>query len=102
MREYPETMKAFCYIIFSEKLNRYYIGSTELQVTERLKMHNEHHYGRKKFTAAASDWMIYLEIECDSILKARNIESFIKRMKTRRFIESLKNPKRVDWLLENC
>ncbi|MFB6341523.1 GIY-YIG nuclease family protein [Saccharicrinis sp. FJH62] len=63
-------MKAYCYIIFSEKLNRYYIGSIELEVEVRLKMHNERHYGRTKFTAAANDWVVYLEIECESISKA--------------------------------
>ena len=65
-------------------------------------MHNRQHYGKTKFTAAANDWVVYLEIECESVSKARNIESFIKRMKTRRFIESLKNPNRIEWLRDNC
>ncbi|MBN1821507.1 MAG: GIY-YIG nuclease family protein [Prolixibacteraceae bacterium] len=60
-------MLAFTYILFSRKLNRYYIGSTELEPEERLKLHLAKNYGNKKFTSKVHDWEIFLCIECENI-----------------------------------
>ncbi|MCF8358973.1 MAG: GIY-YIG nuclease family protein, partial [Prolixibacteraceae bacterium] len=44
-------MKAFAYILFSEKLNRFYVGSTHESIEQRLEKHNQHSYGNHRFTA---------------------------------------------------
>ncbi|MFN4284874.1 MAG: GIY-YIG nuclease family protein [Lacibacter sp.] len=36
-------MKFHPYILYSAKLNRYYIGSTYDDLQERLRQHNAHH-----------------------------------------------------------
>ncbi len=47
------------YIIYSKKLGKRYIGSTE-NVRERLKVHNK---GTVPFTSKAKDWeLIYYEV----------------------------------------
>ena len=52
-------MMFFVYIIFSEKLNRYYVGHTE-DIVVRLNQHNS---GFSSFTAKAKDWkLVYSEI----------------------------------------
>ncbi|MFA9371090.1 MAG: GIY-YIG nuclease family protein [Labilibaculum antarcticum] len=45
----------YCYVIYSNQLNRFYIGSTELQAKYRLTQHNQKCYGASKFTAKAND-----------------------------------------------
>ena len=81
---------AFCYIIFSVSLNRFYIGSTILDPKDRLQKHLEQFYGTRKFTAKTKDGELYLEIPCESIDVARKIEKHIKRMKSKKYIRSLK------------
>ncbi len=81
--------EAYCYILFSKKLNRHYIGSTTGTVEERLQQHLSKLYGGLSFTAKADDWEIFLEISCDALSMALKMEKFIKRMKSRAFIERL-------------
>lgn len=38
------------------------------------------------YTKAASDWKLKLVFECENELKAKKLERFIKRMKSRNFI----------------
>ena len=82
-------MSAYTYILFSNKLDRFYIGSTELPISERLELHLHKSYGNKKFTAKADDWILSWYYSCDSIVRARKLERFIKKMKSSRFIERL-------------
>ena len=74
------------YILFSEKLNRYYIGYTS-DLRTRMEFHNnsENH----KFTHNASDWKIFFEINCENKTQALAIEKHIKAMKSKVFIENL-------------
>ena len=81
----------YCYILFSESLNRYYIGSTKLTVNERLERHLSKHYGDNKFTAKSSDWVIFMEIGCATFEQAQKIERHIKRMKSKKYINNLKS-----------
>jgi putative endonuclease len=85
--------KHYCYIIFSPTLDSFYIGQA-VDPHIRLIEHNESKYD-KSYTKKASDWEHYLLIECCSKTQAIKIESFIKRMKSKRFIESLKIDKEV-------
>ena len=44
-----------CYILHSEKLNKFYIGVTQDDVALRIQKHNEGFYGKHRFTAKAND-----------------------------------------------
>ena len=94
-------MDAWCYILFSHKLNRFYIGSTELFPDERLILHLNKAYGLSKFTAKADDWEIFLSIHCNSIKQARNIESHFKKMRNSKYYVWLaQNPDAIDRIKE--
>jgi putative endonuclease len=90
-------MDAWSYIIFSHKLNRFYIGSTELLPEQRLELHLGKAYGKSKFTAKSDDWELFLSIQCNSISQARKIESHLKKMRnTKYFIWLAQNPDAID------
>ena len=80
----------YCYILYSQKLDRFYIGSTFLRPEERLHSHLTDYYGKTKFTAKAKDWTLFLSIDCHSIEQAQRIEHHIKRMKSKKYIQNLK------------
>ena len=93
-------MNAYTYILFSKALNRFYIGSTELTPGQRLELHLSKNYGTAKYTAKADDWILYGSVVCNNISTARKVERYIKRMKSRKFIESLKdNPDKWNWII---
>ena len=79
---------AYVYIIYSKTLHRHYIGSCE-NLKNRL---NEHINGafENSFTSKAKDWELILKIENLGYQQARDIEKHIKRMKSKIFIENLK------------
>ncbi|CAN0382056.1 unnamed protein product, partial [Ectocarpus sp. 4 AP-2014] len=78
-------------IIYSESINKYYVGESP-DVLLRLNQHNNHHF-KMNFTKAANDWIVKLNFECDSRDNAVYLEKFIKRMKSRKFIEKvIRNP----------
>ncbi len=77
------------YILFSETRNKYYVGITIETTANRLKKHHESFYGKNSFTSTVNDWSVVLDLEVDSIEIARKMESYIKRMKSRKFIEKI-------------
>jgi putative endonuclease len=81
---------AHCYIIFSKSLSKFYIGACNSSLTKRIENHNNHSYGKHRFTAKASDWMLYLKIETNDYAHAIRIERKIKSMKSKVFIQNLK------------
>ena len=83
-------MNAVCYILFSEKLNMFYIGSTHDEVESRLQKHNNHSYGTHRFTAVTTDWVIFLILEAVDYPHAVRMERKIKAMKNRTYILNLK------------
>lgn len=89
----------FLYILYSEKLDKYYTGETP-DPDIRLDLHNNHHF-KKSFTNAADDWTIKLAFQTDSKENAVFLESFIKRMKSKKFIEKIiQNPSLLTEILE--
>lgn len=83
----PRNMKYYVYILFSSKLNRYYVGSTS-DPEKRLQQHN---WGRTKSTKYGVPWVrVHLE-EYDSKLESYQREMYIKSQKSRIYIESLLN-----------
>jgi putative endonuclease len=75
----------FTYILYSAKLNKYYIGAcTDLE--RRLY---EHNIGHSKFTSTGIPWIIKHSESFESLQEAKKRELYIKRMKSRKYIESL-------------
>ena len=79
---------ASAYILFSESADRFYVGATNAVMSERLRKHNESAYGFH-YTSTHHDWQLVLEIICHDFSEARRIELYIKRMKSRKFIQKL-------------
>jgi putative endonuclease len=77
----------FQYIIYSKTQNRYYIGETS-DLDYRLELHNTHQF-KGSYTKIANDWEFVLQHECSSKTEALYLERFIKRMKSRKFIEKI-------------
>jgi len=83
-------MSACCYIIFSQKLNHFYTGTCHENLTERIRKHNDHSYGNHRYTAAANDWSLFLEIPAHDFPHAARMERSIKSMKSSVYIQNLK------------
>ena len=77
----------YTYILFSSKLNRYYIGTTDNPI-RRLEEHNSKHY-ENAFTTKGIPWELILAYQCQSSGNAYKLEAFIKRMKSKKFIEKI-------------
>ncbi|RFZ90289.1 GIY-YIG nuclease family protein [Mucilaginibacter conchicola] len=76
-------MEYCCYIIYSLKLDRYYVGQTD-DIEQRLIQHNS---GFSTYTSKANDWCLkHLEVFETRDL-AQNREREIKRKKSRKYIE---------------
>ena len=85
-------MTYYIYILYSHKLKRYYIGTSD-DPKRRLLEHNEVKYD-KAFSAKGIPWEMKLYYACKSSSNAYELERFIKRMKSKVFIERvLQNPK---------
>ncbi|MEB0303372.1 GIY-YIG nuclease family protein, partial [Mucilaginibacter sp. 5C4] len=75
----------FTYILYSQSLNKYYVGSTS-NVEERLKKHNSNHKG---FTGRAPDCVIKWSEPHLTKEEAGRRERQIKAWKSRKMIEQL-------------
>ena len=78
----------YVYIIWSEKLSRFYIGTTD-QVLKRVEQHNAVVYG-DAFTSKGIPWTLFLVIDCKSSTQAYAVEKHIKQMKSSIYIRNLK------------
>ena len=74
------------YILFSEKLNKYYVGSTE-DVVKRLSAHNA---GLSKFTSLGIPWKLILSIDCADRSTAIKLELKIKKRGIKRYLQDCK------------
>jgi len=79
---------AAVYILYSQSLDKYYIGSC-IEVTERLDQHLSKIFPGA-FTTKANDWVIFFSLIDLSYKQARSIESHIKSMKSKKYIQNLK------------
>lgn len=79
---------AFLYILYSSSQKKYYTGSC-LDLEARL---NDHMYKKysQAFTSKGNDWELFLSISDLEYLQARRIETHIKKMKSKVYIENLK------------
>jgi putative endonuclease len=78
----------YVYILYSESKDRFYVGETA-HLEGRLEQHNAGFY-KNASTKVAKDWINYLTIECEGRSHALKVESFIKKQKSRKFIQKLK------------
>lgn len=92
-------MYTLVYILYSQSLNKYYVGFTSVGTNERLKRHNQNYYNNK-FTAVGHPWQVYLEIKVKNTSQGLAIEKHIKKMKSKTYIENLKKyPEMLDKLI---
>ena len=92
-------MPHFLYILFSASVDRYYVGETPVP-DSRILQHNNHFFP-KGFTKSANDWSQVLKKECKDKADAMYLERFIKRMKSRKFIEKvIDNPRILQEILD--
>ena len=74
------------YILFSAIMNKYYVGFTGDDLTERIRKHNTNHKG---FTGGIGDWELkHFEIflvKQDAMQREKQIKSW----KSRKMIEKL-------------
>jgi putative endonuclease len=73
------------YILFSKRLNRYYVGYTN-DLVRRLSEHNRQ---KGKYTDKGIPWEIVYTEEHDDKKDAMDRENFIKKQKSRQFIIQL-------------
>ena len=94
-------MKASCYILFSEKLGKFYIGATNEDIADRILKHNQAQYGNHRYTAATDDWQLYLLIDTIDYAQATRLERKIKSMKSSKYFRNLKAyPELLDKIVE--
>ena len=77
----------YVYIIWSEKLNRFYTGTID-DVLKRLEQHNSVVYDNS-FTSKGIPWTLFLVIDCKSSEQAYAVEKHIKQMKSSIYIRNL-------------
>ena len=77
----------FIYIIYSKKLDRYYVGTTD-DVLKRMGENNSGFYS-EAYTVKRVPWVLSLSFECESSETAYGIEKFLKRMKSRIFLKKV-------------
>ncbi|MBE0572266.1 MAG: GIY-YIG nuclease family protein [Ignavibacteriaceae bacterium] len=73
------------YVLFSKKLNKRYIGSTQ-DVDQRL---NEHNLGKSKFTSGGIPWELIYNESFSTNSEARKRESFLKSGVGRKFLDQI-------------
>ncbi|NQZ35615.1 MAG: GIY-YIG nuclease family protein [Crocinitomicaceae bacterium] len=79
---------ATVYIIYSDSIDTFYIGSC-ISFEARIKEHNLCKYPHA-FTRRAKDWKPFLKIDNLDLCLARKIERHLKNMKSRKYLQNLK------------
>ena len=77
----------FIYIIYSEKLDRFYTGET-LDIAKRIAEHNSEFFKRSS-TSIASDWELKKIFKVNNRIEGRKVEAYIKGMKSKIFLKKL-------------
>jgi len=75
----------YCYILYSEKIDKYYIGSTS-DLEGRLQRHNTSNHG---FTSTGRPWEIKYFESFETKAEALKRETQLKSFKNRNFLEAL-------------
>ncbi len=75
----------YCYILYSEKLDKYYIGSTS-NIEGRILRHNSSNHG---FTSTGNPWVLKYSESFVVKTYALKREMQLKSWKSRKLIEEL-------------
>ncbi len=76
----------YVYILYSPSSNKYYVGQTaDMEI--RLSFHNE--IGKDSYTSKHRPWTLRKTIEFESRRLALAAEKYIKKRKSRKYIEEL-------------
>ncbi len=76
---------ASVYVLFSEKLNKFYVGAC-IDLERRLY---EHNIGHSKFTSLGIPWRLVYKEEYPDLPLAKRRELEIKRKKSRQYLLKL-------------
>lgn len=91
-------MKFYVYILRSKKSEKYYVGQTD-DIFQRLLEHNV--FSEKSYTSKYRPWVLksifYIGSSRGIALK---IERYIKKQKSRKYIEDLINKNSIEQLIE--
>ncbi len=79
-------MPYLTYILYSQSLDKFYIGSTADSIEERIRRHNSNHSG---FTGVVNDWHLVYKEEFGDKSIALKREKEIKAWKSKKRIKSL-------------
>lgn len=80
-------MGYYVYIIFSYKLKRHYVGSTE-NLERRIEAHNS---GLSTYTSKAKDWLIIYQVLLPAKTEALILERKIKKRGAERYLNDIKH-----------
>ena len=75
------------YVLYSKSIDKYYVGATCDEISERLRRHNSKH--KKGFTGIVSDWEVVYFESFDTKEAAFVREKEVKRWKNRKKVELL-------------
>lgn len=78
-------MKFYVYILWSDSIKKFYVGSTS-DSEERFLQHNR---GQSKFTSKGKPWSLIWSVECFNRSDAIRFENKIKKRGIRRFLEDI-------------
>ena len=79
-------MKNYVYILFSKRLDKFYVGYTN-NLEKRLLTHNQ---GGKKFTTRGIPWILIKSYECQDISEAKKLEKKLKTEESKDFFKTIK------------
>ncbi len=79
---------AFVYILRSLGTGRYYVGVTR-ELAQRLAQHRDPANNPSRWTRGGGPWKLVFSMEFSTVRQALRAEKFIKRMKSKSFIEKL-------------
>jgi putative endonuclease len=79
-------VKGYLYILKSEKLDRYYIGSSD---NPERRLTTQHNKGFVKSTKTGVPWKIVFKQKYNTLKLARKIEYKLKNYKSRKIIEKI-------------
>ncbi|MBK9421931.1 MAG: GIY-YIG nuclease family protein [Flavobacteriales bacterium] len=80
-------MVHYLYILYSNKVDRYYVGES-VDPVDRSIQHNEHLYTGSA-TSIANDWILQIAVICVDRSHARRLEKWIKSQKSRTTIKRM-------------
>ena len=76
----------YVYIIYSQKIDRFYVGYT---TNIEIRIHQYHNLGRSNYTSKGIPWELKHFEAFESEIEAMRREKQIKKLKSRKYIHSL-------------